>query len=169
MTHDEIISLWKKQRDQYQAWQIALRKTAELLRKTIEELLQPPAETWLDTQKNKNYRYIDLVDISKKDKPRGIPLSSESITPTGELVFGLGITLDHGVTTYPKSLFHIPVAIRFINKQPEYSLFNTDTWASEKWEKDLDKFCQTILSEIVQYLSFDPFDGQKKTTSIGFI
>lgn len=172
MNHSELTELWKKQQERYQEWEVQLMRTAEKLRCKIEEILQPPQEGWKELDKPIRHRYIDLVDITKDDKPRGKVLSRESFTSEGELVFGLRITLDHGVQTYPKNLFHVPVVIRFVENNPEYSFFDTENWQPdqpERWEKNLDSFCQTIISHVAEYFGYNPFDGPKKKSSIGFI
>ena len=171
MKYAELTELWKKQREKYKNWQIGLMQNAEKLRIKMEEYLQPPAEKWKEDDKPITHNYIALVDLSKEDRPISGNISRESITNEGELLFGLGITFDHGVNTYPKQLLHIPVAIRFFENNPEYSFFDTETGGIEKpihWEKNIDQFCETMVSRIVAYLNFDPFNGPKGKSSIGF-
>ena len=112
MTHTKLTDLWKKQRDQFQLWHNALVRLAGKLRNEVQSQLSPNPDTWAEHDTGRVHRYVEVRDISPTPQPFGQGLSQASITENGELMFGLVITFDHGANTYPKEMFHVPVAVR---------------------------------------------------------
>ena len=171
MNYEELNNLWKNQREQYKLWENELLQHARSLRDHFEEKLNFPHKSWLEHGTNKERLYVELVDFFNKNKPERKRLDSSSITPEGSLVFGVGITFDHGLESYPKEGMFIPIAIRYKDKSLEYSIFDIEPSGSfGDWTKDKDALYLTATKMIHEYLSHDPYDGfDQPKRAIGFV
>lgn len=171
MKHTELTDLWKNQTNQFQLWQNSLDQQAAILRDEVSGILKPIPEEWTDPKNGHKLHYIELYDIS--DKPRPVfdeGFSSQSLTDEGELIFGIAITFDHGLDTFPKTIRHMPVAVRFKNKVPQFSFINMQTKNPEsEWDPDINNFAEALVNKIANYLKYDPFEGPRTRSSIGFL
>jgi hypothetical protein len=167
----ELNDLWKRQTDQFLLWQNSLYQQAALLRNEVSGILQPTPEEWTDPKSGNKINYVELYNIS--DKPRRVfdeGFSSESLTDEGELIFGIAITFDQGLDTFPKTIRHIPVAVRFKNKVPQFSFINMQTKKPEsEWDPDINIFADALVTKIASFLKFNPFEGPRSQSSIGFL
>lgn len=171
MKYSELNDLWKLQKEQYTLWLRSLNQQAAKLRNEVLGILQPASEEWTNPDNGHKRSYVELFDISDKPQPvSGLGFTSESLTDVGELIFGIAITFDHGLQTFPKKTQYMPVSLRFINKEPQFSFFNMQTRKSEsKWEPDVKVFAKTLVDEAAKHLMFDPLDGPPNRSSIGFL
>lgn len=167
----ELNDLWKRQTDQFLLWQNSLYQQAAILHNEVSGILQPTPEEWTDPKSGHKLKYVELYDIS--DTPRRVfdeGFSSESLTDEGELIFAIAITFDHGLDAFPKTIRHIPVAVRFKNKAPQFSFINMQTKKPEsEWDPDIKNFTEALINKIASYLKFDPFEGPRSRSSIGFL
>jgi hypothetical protein len=169
MTHSEITNLWKKQRELYQLWEENLKNCAGNLRSKVEELLQPSVKHWTEFNSSASHLYVDLVDVTNDEKSQAPDFCKESFTDIGEFVFGVSVTFDYGVNTHPKFRYHVPLAVRYVEREPQYALFDIESGSPSDWEKSLDKFSLSIVERLADYFSLDPFNGPSKQSSIGFM
>jgi hypothetical protein len=174
MKHATLTKLWVEQREKYKKRNEGLFETARALRDEVEKILDPIEKTWSEPSieepnQFKNIKYIDIVDISKSELTE-LNFFELPINQFGELILGVCITFDHKIKAYPKTRYNIPVAIRFNNSQPEFAFYDTNTMRSEtKWECDIIKFSLDLINTLKDYLSFNPFMGFPKKSSIGFV
>lgn len=168
--HRDLTELWKKRRELFKQWWSDLNYQAYELRDLIEKLLEAPKEMWETHDKPGQMRYVELIDLSFEKKPVAVQFSESALTDNGEFYFGLSFTFDDGVKTYPKSLYHVPVAIRFYRKQLEFCIWDTENMQNKsKWFSSRDEFTTEIVETITRYFKMDPFDGIQGKSTIGFI
>ena len=170
VNYEELVALWKSQRNQYQEWELKLLRSPEFLRGSVEKVLSPPNAAWKEFKTNVPYRYVEIVDFYGRDKPMRRDPRDEAIRPDGILVFGIGVTFDHGIDSYPKQEIFIPVAARFTLSGPEFTLFNRDEDAPEQnWTKSTEEFSKKLIDRYKDYLSHDPHTGFGNKTRMGFL
>lgn len=171
MDYEELNSLWIMQREQYQLWEDRLIRYAKQLRDYFEEKLSLPKKTWVIYDTKEEHRYVELVDFFNKNESKIKNPSNTSITPEGFLAFGISITFNHGLDTYPKQNIYIPIAIQYNEKRLEHAFFDTESNSvSEGWIVEKDDFYEKFTKKLHDYLSHDPHDGfDIKTNQIGFL
>lgn len=170
MEYNDLVELWKKQREQYQLWNVRLMQSAEILRNEMEKTLNLPVSEWTEHETNRKRRYVELVDFYMKKKPVRTSPSDDSITSEGELVFGVSVTFDHGANSYPKESLYVPVAIKFNQNRIEYAFYNSEmNTADHEWTADIAEFCSKSIKRYADYLGHDPHSGFGKRTQMGFI
>lgn len=170
MNYIELNSLWEKQRNQYQEWEVKLIKSAHDLREKVEELLNLPKLEWeVPTRKGK-HKYVELVSVYPQVEPEKMDPTADSINENGELIFAIGVTFEKAPNSFPKESLHVSIAIRFSENELQYSLFNLETLeADNNWLSNDEKFCKRILGRYAELLSHDPHSGLAKKRPIGFI
>ncbi|MCX5817145.1 MAG: hypothetical protein NTX75_13065 [Proteobacteria bacterium] len=171
MNLSELNDLWNTQRQQYKIWFDNLNKQAATLRNEVWEILQPTLKEWTSPENGPKRSYVELHDISEKPQPvSGLGLTSKSLTDMGELIFGIAITFEPAPNAFPKTTHYMPVAVRFINKAPQFSFFDkTSGRPDSKWEQDIKIFANTLVDEMIKHLSFNPLDGPRTSSRIGFL
>lgn len=171
MNYTDLAELWKSRRLQYQEWQLCLLHSPKALCSALEAKLAPPAKTWKELDANTTHPYVEIVDFYGLDKAERKPLGEDAITPEGFLIFGISVTFDHGVQSYPKQAIYVPAASKLTQNGVEFALFDTHTGAPEvgSWTKDAETFCQKLIGCYKEYLSHDPHSGFSKKTKIGFV
>ena len=172
MNHAELNNLFRSRREKIERWQQSLVDEAIALFKSVSARFKPDPETWPDPATGEPNRYVGLLDISEEPKgPRG-DFFYKSTTDKGELFFAIQVTFDQALGAYPKVQLYVPVAIRFRAGKPEFAFFDTQTQAArspEQWNPDMGKFTEAVISEIEEFLRFDPSQGQRPPSSIGFL
>jgi hypothetical protein len=59
---------------------------------------------------------------------------------------------------------------RQLNKAPQFSFFDkTSGRPKSKWEQDIKMFANTLVDEMINDLSFNPLDGPREISRIGFL
>lgn len=181
MNYEALIGLWKKQSELVERWKKDLLENAEKLREHVEKALGAPTEKWEDPETHKKYRYVEVADMFVKEASKeevsgeeasdeeGQGLSGKSMTANMELVFGISITLEKGLSSDHRSIYNLPVAIRFTDNELEYSLFDPEKVEFIEWESDLDKFTELIFEKIEEYFRFNPYIGPRDDLEIGFL
>lgn len=170
MEYNELVELWKKQREQYQLWEVRLTFGSQKLRDQMEAALNLSVKKWLNYDTKEEHRYVELVDFYRKPKAERNPPKADSITPKGELVFGMSVTFDHGPNSYPKSNMYIPIAMRFNQNKIEYARFNTENdCAEQEWTTDGEEFCSKMIKQYADDFNHDPHAGFERKTQIGFM
>lgn len=170
-SYDSLTEMWKRQRENYREWQFALNRAAHTFRNTVASKVGGP-ESWESYDKRQQRRYIEIVDLSSDNKPVTSLFPDAAITNDGELCFGLSFTFDHGLNTYPKALYHVALAVRFSNSQPQFSFWDTKSNRPEEggsWSSDADSFADGIIERLISYFSFNPFEGSAQRPAIGFV
>jgi hypothetical protein len=169
-TYRDLTKLWKNNKELFEQWDRALFREAYELRNLMEKLLEAPKETWALHDKPGQARYVEVIDLALDRKPLSGRFSKSAYTDDGELYFGLSFTFDNGIETYPKSIYHVAVAIRFFRKQLELCLWDTETMQPKsKWFSNRDEFGTEIIETITRYFKMDPFEGIQGKSTIGFI
>lgn len=170
MEYNELVELWKKQREQYQLWEVRLTSSTEELRKKMEDALKIPVNEWVNQETKERNQYVGLVDFYRKEKAERKPPKSDSITSNGELVFGVSVTFEHSPNSYPKVNLYIPTAMRFSKSKIEYARFNTENdCAEQEWTTDSEEFCKRLIKQYADYFDHDPHSGFGRKTQIGFV
>jgi len=170
-SYTSLVELWKQQEERFIQWRVSLKREAEAIRNTV-ALKIGNSDSWESHDGKERRRYVEILDLSAPENPAVGPLTSEAISDGGELYFGLSFTLDHGAKTYPKSQYHVAIAVRFANSQPQYAFWDTKMSKIEKddmWLSDKEKFADEIIRRLENYFSFDPFVGSMQRASIGFV
>lgn len=170
-TYEYLSGLWKHQGERFDEWRIALVREAHALRNLVASKIGGP-ERWESHDRREQRRYVEVIDLSVAEKPVAAAFSKNAITDDGELYFGLSFTFDRGVNAYPKTLYHIAIAVRFNNNQPQFSFWDTQLKCSEpqgSWLSDKEALTEQIVERLTRYLSFDPFSGVERLSSIGFV
>lgn len=172
---EQLREKWIAQREKFQEWELGLIQHANHLKNELELALGVKGETWQDIESRNLTPYILFSNIDNKDTymNMNIPHHSDCILPTGELVVGIQVTMDHSAKIFPKRKYNIPVAIKFINQEVEYSFWeikgDQEVGNPTKWNKDLSEFIDQILKRLESSFTFDPKDGVMEKSSIGFI
>lgn len=189
MNYEALIDLWKKQSDLFEAWKKDLLANAEKLREHVEKALGAPTEKWEDPATQKKYRYVEIADMfvekapakeaaageaSNEEAPDEAAedsggLSGRSMTANMELVFGLSITLAKGPENEHRSIFNLPVGIRYIANELEYALFDPEKVEFIEWEDNIDQFTALIFEKVEEFFSFNPYVGPRDDLEIGFL
>lgn len=169
-TYESLAEMWKGQRERFDEWRHSLTREAHALRNAVASKLGGP-ERWESHDGKEQRRYVEIIDLSVATKPVGAAFAQDAITDEGELYFGIQVTFDHGVNTYPKTLYHIPAAIRFHSGQAQFSFWDTQSHHAEgsSWLSDRDAIASQVVERLVRHLSFDPFAGASQRPSIGFV
>jgi hypothetical protein len=169
MNYEAVTRLWKEQNTLFETWEKDLVKKADELRAHLERVLAPPAESWEDPEPGKKGRYIDIVDILEAQTQSAEGLSNKSLTDNYELIVGLSITLENGSDSHPKSIYKLPVALRYIDEELEYTIFDIEKEEFLEWENDIDHFTEAIFDQLENYFSFNPYVGPRDDLKIGFL
>jgi hypothetical protein len=172
MNHAELDDLLRSYREGIERWQKSLVYEAVNLFKSVAARLKPEPETWLDPYTGEQHEYVALLDISEEPKQLRRSFTSKSITDKDELFFAIQVTFDQASEVYPMAQLRVPVAVRFRAGKPEFSLFDTQSQAArspEQWNPDMSNFTEAVISEIEDFLRFDPFQGPRSPSSIGFL
>ena len=133
MNYETMIGLWKQQEERFNKWKADLIGQTEALRQTVEKALSPPAETWTDPENQTPHRYVDIVDITQEDLPRGEGLSSKALSPGGALVFGISITLERAPDDHPKNFYQVNLMVKYDDNRPEFAFFDPKNVAEAEW------------------------------------
>lgn len=171
INHQQLRELWIKRRDKYRSWEKDIVAGAYELRSKIAEKLVAP-ENWTDPKTNETHRYIELIILDTKLKPKTDNELTELISNLGELPFGISVALDYKESSFPKTLLHAPVSIRYLNNEMQYAWWDTENEmveAQSNWSGEIDKFVAEILRKIEENLSHSPYSGFDTKTKIGFI
>jgi hypothetical protein len=86
-------------------------------------------------------------------------------TPGGQL-------LEKQSASGPKTPLHIPGAVRFRAGKPEFSFFDTqlqEVRYPEQGDPDLSNFPEAGISEFEKHFRFDPCQGPRPPSCIGFL
>jgi hypothetical protein len=170
ISYEHFRKLWLEQTELYIKCTDDLIRGAYTLRSRLAELIKAP-EKWIDPVNSKEHRYIEIISLKTKASPDNTQDLSESINEKGVLPVGLSIALDHNINSYPKTLFHMPVALRYADKELQFSLWNPELDEPEgklNWTSDLDSFLSELLSQIEKYFTHDPYSGFEKKPQFGF-
>jgi len=171
MKHSDLNKLWTNYREDHRKWQTELGQQAALLAKTVSERLEPTNTEWTEPSKGIKHRYITDLDLSDKPSPIAFGTEYKSINDNGELVFAISVTLERAPESFPKAPLTVPVAARFREGKAEFAFYDRNSKAvgqPPNWETDIGTFADALIERIVKYLSFDPFQGPPKKSSIGF-
>jgi hypothetical protein len=169
MNYETLIGMWKQQEERFKKWKADLMGQAETLRLTVERALAPPAETWTDPEDQKQHRYVDIVDITKENLPRGEGLSREALTPNGGLVFGISITLEHTPDTHPKNFYQVNFMVKYDDNRPEFAFFDPKKMEDAEWFGEMERVVEMIFEQVEDYFGFDPYVGPREELEIGFL
>jgi hypothetical protein len=163
--------LWKTQRQQYTTWFDKLNSQASALQNEVMGILQPSIIEWTSPENGHKRAYVEAYDISEKPQPvSGLGFTSKSLTDMGELIFGIAVTFEQAPKSFPKTTHYIPVAVRFMNKAPQFTFFDKKSGMTDsKWEQDIKIFANTLVDEMIKHLSFNPIDGPRTISRIGFL
>jgi hypothetical protein len=170
ISYEHLRQLCLNQIELYIKCQDDLIKGAYTLRNRIAELIKAPEE-WTDCLTSEKHRYIEIISLKTKTNPDNPQDLCESINEKGILPVGLSIAMNHNINSYPKTLFHMPVAIRYMDNKLQFSLWNPELDEPEgklNWTSDLDGFLFELLSQIEKYFSHDPYSGFDKQPQFGF-
>lgn len=171
ISYQTLSDKWKAQLKQFDDWRIALAREAYGLRNDIAAALGAP-EKWVSHKTSEERRYVEVIDLSTKDKEPAGTFSHNAIKDDGELIFGISFTFDHALNSYPKSLYHIAMAVRYRDTVPEFCHWDTREncpISGMVWQRDKAMVVSEILSMLETYLSYDPFQGIPSKARIGFI
>jgi hypothetical protein len=172
MNHAELNDLLKSTREKIERWQKNLFNEAFNLLESVSARLKPDPATWPDFQTGEQHEYVALLDISEEPERRGGGFTKKSITNKDELFFALQVTFDQGPQVYPKTQLYVSVAVRFRAGKPEFSFFDAQTQAArspEQWNPDMNNFTEAVISELENFLRYDPFQGPRSPSPIGFL
>jgi hypothetical protein len=169
MNYETMIGLWRQQEERFKKWKADLTDQAEALRLAVEKALAPPVETWTDPESQKQHRYVDIVDITKENLPRGEGLSREALTPNGALIFGISITLEKAPDAHPKNFYQVNLMVKYDDNQPEFAFFDPKNVETAEWTGDMASVIEMIFEQIEGYFSFDPYIGPREELEIGFL
>ena len=169
MNYETMIGLWKQQEELFKRWREDLMGQAEALRLAVETALAAPTERWEDPETQKKHRYVDIVDITQEDLPRGEGLSQEALTPNGALVFGISITLESAPDAHPKNFYQVNVVAKYDDNTPEFTFFDPKHMEDAEWIGNVDTFIEMIFAQIEGYFSIDPYAGPREELEIGFL
>ena len=172
MNHAELNDLLRSYREGVELWQKSLVDEAVDLLKSVVARLKPEPETWLDPYTGEQHEYVALLDISEEPQRLRGRFTSKSITKKDELFFAIQVTFDQASEFYPMAQLRVPVAVRFRAGKPEFSFFDTQTQAArspEQWNPDMGNFTEAVISEIENFLRYDPFQGPRLPSPIGFL
>lgn len=173
MTYSELNNLWNDQESRWAEWRDALLKQAHRLGQEVLSVIQPASEGWDDPNSHKQRRYVDVIALSGEAGRQLLPATlNESLTDDNELVFGLAITFERAANAFPKEALHVPLALRFREGHPEFAFYDTLTKSVESspsWQPDISEFSLALLRRVEEHLRFDPFNGPRQKSSIGFI
>jgi hypothetical protein len=172
MNHAELNDLLRSTREKIERWQKSLVEEAFKLFESVSARLKPDPATWPDFQTGEQNEYVALLDISEEPERLGGGFTKKSITNKDELFFAIQVTFDQGPQVYPKTQLYVSVAVRFRAGKPEFSFFDTQTQAArspEQWNPDLSNFTEAVISEIENFLRYDPFQGPRSPSPIGFL
>ena len=170
MKYEDLNRLWQEQRRKDQEWHHNLVRTSVSLRDSVFALLAPPHETWQEFNSKMPQRYVEVVHFYGLDKPKRGHIGELSAATGGILIFGIGITFDNGLDSYPKNDIYVPVASKFITGSPLYSFFDRDKDAPDgDWTMGADSFAGKVLKRYKDYLSHDPNQGFETRAKFGFV
>jgi hypothetical protein len=171
MNYETMIAMWVQQEERFKKWKTDLLGQAEALRLAVEKALSPPADTWTDPESQKQHRYVDIVDITKENLPRGEGLSGEALTPNGALVFGISITLERApeAEAHPRNFYQVNFAVKYDDKRPEFAFFDPKNMAEAEWYGEMDRVVERVFEKLEDYFSFDPYVGPREELEIGFL
>ena len=169
MNYETMIGLWAQQEDLFKRWKTDLLGQTEVLRLAVETALGPPAEHWEEPETGKKHRYVDIVDITKKEMPRGEGLSREALTPNGALVFGISITLERAPDQHPKNFYQVNLMAKYDDTRPEYAFFDPKHLEDAEWTSDVDQILAMIFEQVEGYFSINPYLGPREELEIGFL
>lgn len=171
MNLSALNDLWNTQCTQHQIWFENLNKQAAALRNEVLQIVQPAITEWKSPENGPKRSYVELYDISDKPQPAsGLGFTKESLTDVGELFFGIAVTFEPAPNAFPKHTRYMPVVVRFLNKAPQFSFFDkTSGRPKSKWEQDIKMFANTLVDEMINDLSFNPLDGPREISRIGFL
>lgn len=160
MKYNELNGAWQNQLQQYSLWEMKLNMSPRHIRDFLEERLSPPQKSWKHPETNEEHRYVEIFDIYNKSTPQKGSPNSSAITKKGVLVFGIGVTLDHGPDTYPKKTLNTPLCIRYKDGSLEYGFYdqNNDE-AFNEWVSDKESFYEKFVKSLYEHLSHDPHNG----------
>lgn len=166
MNYEHLARMWGEQRDKFQEWEFNLLRGPHLVRNRLEEILDLPQSTWTESENGSVHKYVELVDFYQKETVERRPPRGDSITEDGVLVFGVGITFDRGLNSFPKQNIYTPVAMRLVASGPEVCLFDRDSdRPSNEWTQSIDDFCNLLLTRYEESFKHDPytdFNGQRR-------
>lgn len=172
MKHSQLCELWASQEDRFAEWRDALPKPCFLLRDAFVAEVESPSEPWVHPVSGEKHPYVSLLYLHPQTIPmKGTP-PPDSITERGELMFGLAITLDRDNGAFPKESMYLNLAVRFSSGQAQFTFFSSEREEAEVppgWVSDVGKFVGLAVDRIRGYLDFDPFDGAREKTGIGFL
>lgn len=170
MKYDDLSGLWKKQEDLYGEWRRKLFASVTALKNGIEENLELKQSFWINPQTKRETPYITIINFYPERESLGKRLDEESISPKGELIFGIGLTFDHDINSFPKETIYIPVASRFCNNEIQYSYYDFEKeMPLQEWTSDISAFCQKQIQKLGEYLSHDPHSGFENKITMGFL
>jgi hypothetical protein len=157
-----------QQRARFDKWQQALSLAARELRDLLASSLGTPNDTYTAQDGLSSRRYVELMDLSG-DEPmihNGF-FPARARTASGELVFGLAVA-------FPASgdaIYNVPVAARFRGGRAEFCLWDreSDGPFDSGWTQDRQIAVARIIEGLEQWFSYDPFEGPRQRSSIGFL
>lgn len=170
MNYEELSGLWKKQEDLYSEWRRKLFVSAATLKNILEERLELKQSFWVNPQNDRKTPYITVVNFYPEKENFGKILDEESISPKGELIFGIGLTFDHDINSLPKEIIYIPVASRFYKNEIQYTYFDLEIEIPlQEWTSDVIAFCEKQIQKLGEYLGYDPHSGFENKITMGFL
>jgi len=170
VSYEDLAKLWKDQKRLDQEWELKLLRAPMSLRDSVNALLAPPEESWTELETKVPQRYVEVVDFYGREKPDRRSLQNQSIRPDGVLVFGIGITFDNGLNSYPKNDIYIPLAVKVTRDGPEFAFFKKDMDAPDQpWSRNVEEFSKKIIGRYKKYLSHDPHTGFGNKSRMGFL
>lgn len=169
MNYENMIGMWKQQEALFKKWKTDLLGQTEALRLAVEKALAPPAESWEDPKTQKKHRYVDIIDITKEEMPRGEGLSREALTPDGGLVFGISITLEKAPDDHPKNFYQVNLMVKYDDNRPEFTFFDPKHMQDAEWTADVDQVIEQIFEQVEGYFNFNPYVGPREELEIGFL
>lgn len=168
---DNLRAKWQNQSDQYREWELGLTSASIRLKNALSEKLGVEDLVWENHDDGQTHQYVQFSNL-ETSKPVGHHPPTEPITDDGELPFGISVTLDRDIKTFPKQGYSIPVVLKYIEKEVHYNLWDSINQTADSqsdWTKDENEMVERIIKLLDLHFSFDPRDGAPQKTGIGFI
>jgi len=168
---DDLRKLHQERNKRVTEWRQDMLKAAEELKEKVAVRIGAPS-TWRNLKTGEDHPYVEVISLRKKQRPVNLLDLFEELSDQGELPFGISIALDISENSYPKTLFNLPVAVRFSKGIMQLNLWNTDDQCvrdDASWSADSDEFTESLVTELEKFFEYDPYQGGSESTSIGFI
>lgn len=172
ISHDELCKMWAQQRKTIIDWQHQLIRAALALRNEVAVKLGAADKTW-KSENNEVKRYIEAVEIDENKDNCKLNLGSRIFNEQDIGVFGISITFDHGLSSYPKQAVYMPIGVRALSPQlAEFCDWNSEEQkirGGAKWIADQTAAADLVINRFKEYVADDLFSASIKHSGFGFI